>query len=135
MGKGETVVEQVGSSVKALMASAAVLGVLFLGASAGLPSQADAATSNFCGGWLGGYGTCNGNGRTVYATEGWGDQHSMCVWAADLPGGGIQFDQPMCSGGPGQHVYNPTSTHYAYPSITNNSCCGNNLVHGIAYQP
>lgn len=120
---------------KALIASAGILGVLLLGIGGGLPDQASAATSKFCGGWLGGYGGCNGAGRTVYATEGWGDQHSMCVWAADLPGGGIQFDQPMCSGGPGQHVYNPTSTHYAYPSITNNSCCGDNLVQGIAYQP
>lgn len=95
------------------------------------PANAEASTSNYCGGSLGGYLSCWGAGRTLYATYGWGDQHSVCVWAAWSNGGPGSV---ACSGGT-SGVYNPVGgTNYMYPAIQNNGQ-GVQGVQGVAYQP
>lgn len=101
------------------------------------PSGAEASTSGYCGNQtLGGYGTCYGAWRVLYQTYGWGDQHSVCVWASygspgetPLGGGGYK----ACSGGPAQGVYSPAYWENIglYPGIKNNAA-GNNTVHGVA---
>lgn len=98
------------------------------------PSVAEAGTSPYCNNQnLGGWGWCAGAKRTLYATYGWGDQHSVCVYASQSEGGGGTTYK--CSGGSGQGVYNPAGvTAYLYPKISNNAG-GSNTVHGVAFQP
>jgi hypothetical protein len=104
--------------------------------SLGLVSRdATAATSGYCGGEnLNASWSCYGKARSLYGTSGHGDQHSVCVWVAD-GGGGYTYEFPMCSGGPGQGVYNPLErTLTATPAIMNNGGSWN-TVWGTAYQP
>lgn len=90
--------------------------------------KADASLSEYCpNANLGGFATCNGAPRTLYAVLGWGDQHAVCVGASQ--GGGS-----ACSSGPGEGAYSPTTTAYTTPWIQNRAA-GSNLVHGVAYQP
>lgn len=103
----------------------------------GSPPNASASTSPYCGNQtLGGAGTCYGAGRALYQTYGWGDQHSVCVWATL----GGEFEAPFagsgykaCSGGPGSGVYSPAywENIYLVPGIKNNAA-GSNTVHGVA---
>jgi hypothetical protein len=84
---------------------------------------------------LGSYGRCDGAPRWLYATYGWGDQHSVCVLATTYPGGGA-YGGYTCSGGPGQgtltYVTDGTA-FYLYPAIANHAA-GSNTVHGSAQQ-
>ena len=117
-------------------ALAAAIGVtLCLGLSAGVPTQADASLSNYCSNQtLGNHGACWGAQRTLYATYGWGDHHSVCVWATTSYGGG-PYGGFACSSGPGAGAYHPAPfTGYFYPTIENNAT-GSNRVYGVAYQP
>jgi len=100
-----------------------------------ISANAEAGTSGYCGGEkLNASWSCYGKARTVYGTSGHGDQHSVCVWVAD-GGGGYTYEFPMCSGGPGQGVYNPLEgTLNATPAIMNNGGSWN-TVWGTAYQP
>ena len=104
----------------------------------GPPSSASASTSAYCNNYtLGGSGVCYGAARNLYQTYGWGDQHSVCVWAtllggeSEVPVGGGGFK--ACSGGPGSGVYSPAypSNTLVVPAIKNNAA-GSNLVHGVA---
>jgi len=84
-----------------------------------------ASASEYCGGWLGAYGQCYGNARSLNGVSGYGEQHSVCV--------GIEAIGRVCSGGPGQiATYNFGSTVYYRPRIENNAA-GNNLVHGNTF--
>lgn len=116
---------------KALLPILALLALVLaisLAAAGSLPSRADASLSEYCPNQnLGGFGSCYGAPRTLYAVLGWGDQHAVCVGA--LQGGGS-----ACSNNPGEGAYSPTTTAYTTPWIQNRAA-GNNLVHGVAYQP
>lgn len=136
----DTLTKSVSGSPKAFIASGAIALALCVIALLGFARGASASTSNFCGGQKlagnesGSGFTCVGAGRTMYATYGWGEQHSVCVWAALAPGAGGASGYG-CSGGPGQGVYVAASlTTYYYPSISNGAA-GWNIVHGVAYQP
>lgn len=115
-------------ALAALVAAAALL-LLPLGT----PSQAQAAYSTYCGGYVAQpWSSCTGASRSMYAVYGWGDHAGVCVSgvspAAGLIGG-------YCVGGAGQGVYRPfPDTYYWKPWIQNNSGKVNTL-HGIAYQP
>lgn len=110
-----------------LCASLAAICLLFLVQS---PPKAAASTSPYCGGqqlnwWL----ACYGASRTLYATSGYGVEHSVCV-SANTPS-----DPYMCSGGPGQSVYNPLGwTANIEPVIRNNGTSWV-TVYGTAWQP
>ncbi len=96
------------------------------------PATSHAYTvSNYCNNiTLGGAQWCEGAARTVYALEGWGDQHAVCVF-----GHTTAEIQERCSGGPGEHIYDPFGfTAYVAPGIQN-CACSQNTVHGRAYQP
>jgi hypothetical protein len=70
---------------------------------------------------------CYGAHRTLNATMGMGDQHSVCVWHnADWI--------KMCTTGPGAWVYNPGSYQFAYtrPYISNNAFSPT-IVHAVAW--
>ena len=123
-----------GRSKVALMAS--VVLALCLSISAGVSTSAQAATSPYCNNLtLGGWGYCAGAPRTHYATYGWGDQHSVCIYSAVGSPEAGPSTTVKCTGGPGQGVYNPYGiTTYWYPKIENNAV-GSNTVHGVAYQP
>jgi hypothetical protein len=122
-------------SPKALAAAIGIGIALYLGLLAGAPSQANASLSNYCSNQtLGNHQACWGAPRTMYATYGWGDQHSVCVWVTTTNGGG-PYGGFACSSGPGAGAYQPAPfTSYFYPTIENNAT-GSNLVHGVAYQP
>lgn len=99
------------------------------------PPKAEAGTSAYCNNQkLNGLTICGGAIRQMYQLMGWGDQHSVCIWASGSPaGGGGAYTS--CSGGPGAGVYTPTfSPILAYPIIGNNAS-GWNIVHGVVYQP
>jgi hypothetical protein len=96
------------------------------------PATSQAYTvSNYCNNFtLNGGQYCEGAQRSMYAVEGWGDQHSVCVF--------INFYGEFyrkCSGGPGEHVYDPFGqTLNGWPGIQNQGFTSN-VVHGRAYQP
>jgi hypothetical protein len=92
-----------------------------------LPVGANASQSPYCGTWLGSLESCFGASRTLYAVQGEGEQHSVCV-------GTSNYENVGCSSGPGHYVYEPEATAYVAPWIQNNAT-GSNLVHGTAYQP
>lgn len=111
-----------------LMFGSAILAMcvaLFMGS----PSGASASTSAYCNNQtLGSYGGCTGAGRWLYALDGWGDQHSVCVRTLGVGPG-------ACSGGGGQGVYwDPAGlgSWEDYPQIWNNAA-GSNVVHGVAF--
>ena len=113
---------------KALVALASSLLVLGLGMMSASTS-AHAATSTYCGGWLGGYSACQGNARWLYQTYGWGDQYSVCV--------AIEVGFPWaCSSGAGSGVYSAklSSARWSKPAIYNGNN-PSNFVHGVALQP
>jgi len=86
--------------------------------------------SPYCGGQtLGGHESCIGAIRNFVALEGWGANHSVCVFYYTFGG---TLHNGTCSGGPGQHTYWPASD-YGKPGITNNAW-GTNLVNGVAWQ-
>jgi hypothetical protein len=116
---------------KAILALGALIACLLLTMGSFAPARAMAGTSPFCGGTLGGFGTCKGTSRTMYKVEGWGLDHSVCVTWTD------GFTEPpyVCSSGPGVHVsMNIGANVFAQPIIHNNAS-GSNRVQGIAYQP
>jgi hypothetical protein len=92
------------------------------------PAPAQAAWSNYCVGWQGGYGYCDGAQRLLYQTYGWGDQGRVCV--------AVQRGYSQnCSSGAGQGVYSPVwGPGHFFPFISNNTA-GANFVHGVALQP
>lgn len=98
-------------------------------------SSASAAWSPYCGNQtLAGYGNCDGAGRVLYQTYGWGDQHSVCVGFRFYPPP-TQIFGAACSSGPGVGVYSAKVTsQFLYPWIGNNAA-GSNTVHGVALQP
>ena len=89
------------------------------------PASAQASTSNYCTGWLGGGSICEGAPRQLYQTYGWGDQGSVCVSV-------VLWMGPTCSSGAGAGVYSGqiSSNVYATPWIKNN-IGGSNFVHGV----
>ncbi len=92
---------------------------------------AKASASPYCGGWLGYFGMCIGERRSLEAVEGMGEQHSVCVWIGD--GGGGIYGAYGCSSGPGAWVYRFRGCcENLWPVIQNNAA-GNNFVHGWAY--
>lgn len=103
---------------------------------AGSPSDARAGQSNYCGNQTLGVLACYGEPRTMYAEYGWGEHHSVCVYATDQwKSGGVSGNGPACSGGPGLGVYNSVGfTGYLSPVIYNTGGSANR-VHGVAYQP
>lgn len=105
----------------------------------GSPTSAQASTSPYCNNQLlGGYEGCVGAPRMLYATFGWGDDHSVCVSASQYAQGYPALGNgPACSSGPGSGVFwEPGGgiTAYLYPYIQNHAA-GANRVHGVAYQP
>jgi hypothetical protein len=93
------------------------------------PAAACAGTSSYCGGWLGAAPAyCYGAQRTLYAVEGSGDQHSVCVGVSQ--GGNV-----TCSSGPGAGTYNALGVTASFIPWINNQGGSANLVHGTAYQP
>ncbi len=110
-----------------LLALLGTVAALCLGLLSAKP--AEATWSNYCGGWLGAWGTCSGAARTVNQTYGWGDQYQVCVAVeAGLPA--------ACSHSAGEGVYSQqlSSPKWAKPFIQNNNNPGN-VVHGIALAP
>jgi len=85
-----------GAAIRRQPAVLALCGVLLaigLMASIGSVSKAEAATSAYCNNQtLGSYGYCVGAARKLYALDGWGDQHSVCVRTTYVGPG-------ACSGG------------------------------------
>jgi len=111
--------------MKLWLAAACAAAAMVAGAAA-LPSLAEASTSTYCGGTLGGYKECFGNSRMLYQAYGWGDQGPVRV--------GITFWTGWsCSSGAGSGVYSQaTQTNVAaQPGIRNNMGSVNN-VHGVA---
>ena len=98
--------------------------------SLGLVSSAQAATSTYCTGWLGGNQACAGAGRTLYQTYGWGDQYPACV--AIEAGWAIS-----CAPSAGTGVYSQrlATPRWSKPLIVNGNLNTPNFVHGIALQP
>lgn len=93
------------------------------------PASAQAATSNYCTGWLGGNGGCVGAARWLYQVYGWGDQAPVCVAANE----GYAYS---CSSAAGVGVYSPNhGTNWFKPVIVNGSLNSSNFVHGVALQP
>ena len=125
-------VRTIGRDIKAVAALAvATLATCLL--LLGSPTDARAGVSNYCNNYtLGGWAACSGAARTLYAVYGWGDQRSVCVWAAVPPGGA--GPNSACSGGAGQGAYAPQPQAWLIPYISNNSGVAN-TVHGVAYQP
>ena len=121
----------IGRMKLALGFCAAVVALCLAIATTSVPGAQAYTVSNYCNGITQvSYELCIGAYRTVYAVEGWGDQHSVCVWFQTTTEVGRQ-----CSGGPGAHIYDPWGgSIYAGPGIQNNAA-GSNTVHGRAYQP
>ena len=117
-----TVLSRKAKSTLVLMASVLALTLALIAG----PASAQASTSNYCGGWLGGGQSCEGSARYLYQTYGWGDQGSVCVSVVGWMG-------PTCSSGAGAGVYSGQigSNVFAAPWIQNNSG-GSNFVHGVA---
>lgn len=113
----------------ALLALCGALVLLGITASVGSMAKAEAATSPYCNNQkLGSYGGCTGAARYLYALNGWGDQHAVCVRTLNVGPG-------PCSGGAGQGVYwDPAGlgTWLDNPQIWNNAA-GDNVVHGVAF--
>lgn len=104
------------------------LAALSLGLLTGSGS-AQAATSNYCTGWLGGQQDCGGAARSVYQVYGWGDQGAVCVGIYGWTG-------PSCSSGAGSGVYSGRMPSPVYSSLyMHNNSNGSNFVHGVALQP
>ena len=117
---------------KAMALGLALLASLLM-AIAVSPATSQAYTvSNYCNNiTLPGGQYCEGVERSIYAVEGWGDQHAVCVYMNFFGG---EFDR-RCSGGPGEHVYDPLGgTYSAKPGIQNQGFTSS-VVHGRAYQP
>lgn len=115
-----------------LCSTAAIALVLVLGYA---PASANAwSLSPFCGNQtLSGYEICEGAPRTLYGVYGWGEQHSVCVYARGWPIGSA--NGYTCSSGPSQGVVvNLNNSYYAKPGIQNNAS-GNTRVQGEAFQP
>lgn len=113
---------------KALLAMGVAMLMLMAGITASSPSSSQAYTvSNYCeGAVLTSYNYCQGGARNMYAVEGWGNEHSVCVFI-----GASYFY--TCSGGPGQHIYDPFGgTVNAVPGIQPNTPA-TTTVHGRAY--
>lgn len=93
------------------------------------PTSSSASVSVYCNNTtLSEFNYCHGAPRTMYAVEGWGDQHSVCVWW------GPDIDY-RCSGGAGVSIYDPFGENkFGEPGIQDNAL-GSNVVHGRAYQP
>lgn len=90
------------------------------------PASAQASTSNYCTGWLGGGGSCTGASRYLYQAYGWGDQGSVCVAMAYYTGW-------SCSSGAGAGVYSGQMfQNVATSPLISNNYGGNNYVHGVA---
>lgn len=87
------------------------------------------AWSNYCGGTLGGYGSCWGAQRQINAVYGWGTDHGVCVWAS-YTSGGVSFPQGCAP--TNTTAYQPYSLAVRYPGITNSGQSANR-VHGVAY--
>jgi hypothetical protein len=120
------------SAMLALAGTVIVMCVAFLFASA---PKAEAGLSAYCNNIVyGAWGACWGAQRNHYATYGWGDDHSVCVWSSWNYGGGPSTSS-ACSSGPGVGVYNPYATTYNFYPAINNNAAGNNRLHGVAYQP
>jgi hypothetical protein len=131
-------IEAIGHRPKPLLALGGAIMAICLMFLLGLPSPANAEVGSYCGNQtLGGGGTCYGSQRLLYQTYGWGDQHSVCVWASyggpiETPLGGSSYK--ACSSGPGAGVYSPAywENLLLYPGIKNNAA-GNNTVHGNTF--
>jgi len=94
-------------------------------------APAGATVSNYCNNQtLTAAQWCEGAIRTMYAVEGWGDQHSVCVFFQ----ASIEFGT-RCSGGPGEHVYSGFEVPVKAKPGIDNCACSPNTVHGRAYQP
>jgi hypothetical protein len=92
------------------------------------PASAQAATSGYCTGWLGGQQSCAGAYRTLYQVYGWGDQGPVCV--------AIDGHAAYCSAGAGAGVYSaPVAVQWNRPLIWNVNGYKSNFVHGVALQP
>lgn len=93
------------------------------------PSNASAGTSPYCNNQtLGSYAVCVGAQRSLYAVYGWGENHTVCVSS-------VEVGSFACSPQPGAGAYvNFGFTFWGTPRIENNAV-GNNVVHGVAYQP
>ena len=91
------------------------------------PTSAQAATSNYCVGWMQNrLNYCYGAKRVLYQTYGWGDHGAVCVSA---------MNGWYCSSGPGAGVYSAwRSPDYISPGIMN-GINSPNFVHGVALQP
>lgn len=111
--------------VKLWLAAAAAFSVLAFAGSAG-SAAAQASTSPYCGGWLGGGKGCNGSARWLYQTYGWGDQAGVCV----ALGTGYEW---ACVPRANEGVYSPAwgSNIWVAPLIVNPASI-NNFVHGVA---
>jgi len=107
----------------ALLCSAAAICLGMIG-----PRGAEATWSGYCTVTLGSYGQCiDSTPRAMHQVYGWGDQHSVCVQAANLP------STRRCSSGPGAGVYSPVFEEFTwYPRIDNNAA-GTNSVHGLSF--
>jgi hypothetical protein len=114
---------------KALTALSGVLVTLCLAWLLAAPADASAGTSTYCNNQtLGSHAWCSGAPRSLYAVYGWGDNHTVCVTTQEV-------GSFACSTGPGAGAYvNFGFTFWGTPKIENNAV-GNNLVHGVAYQP
>lgn len=124
-----------GLRVRSLAAISALgIGIVLLLSSASPAAAWTTGFTGFCSGVvLGNHAACNANSHDSqggYPTEvnGVGFQHSVCVEAWKLDG------IKMCSGGPGQGVYNstPSGTGITIPTIYNNAV-GANEVYGSAF--
>jgi hypothetical protein len=122
-------VEPLSRLVKAAIVIAAVMTAAIWSLALSPATSSAYTVSNYCNNiTLVEYQYCQGAERTMYAVEGWGDQHSVCVFYA----GSFAY---VCSGGPGVHIYDPFGANrYAKPGIQDNAP-GSNVVHGRAYQP
>lgn len=116
---------------KAMAIGLALLASLILALAISPASSRAYTVSNYCNNTtLESFQYCEGVSRTMYAVEGWGDQHSVCVYVEGYYGEWYR----MCSGGPGEHVYDSFGNFTGKPGIQNHAS-GTNVVHGRAYQP
>jgi hypothetical protein len=112
---------------KAVLALGAAVIAMCLGIFAANPPTSQAFTTTvYCDGvTLGNSQMCHGAARSMYAVYGVGAQHSVCVFADSF--------WYICSGGPGQGIYDAFGqNYYGVPGIQNNAA-GSNTVHGRAY--